>query len=269
MGKKTGRGWPDPRLSSLAKHSAGAWDWASLVSMAHEHPDVQHLERHFASGNLVRDIVIGMADGLTVPFALAAGLTGAVSVTRLIVLAGSAEIAAGSIAMGLGGYLAAKGDASHYESERQREEREIVERVQDEEREIYEIFSNYGVSEEESTPVLNALKRKPQAWVDFMMRFELGLERPEPQRARNSAATIATSYIVGGLIPLAPYIFLHNVYSALMWSVIITIAALAVFGFIKGRVTGISPLRSAMQTTLTGSIAAAAAFGLARLFSVE
>lgn len=260
---------PGSTLSHLAAHSAERWDSASLVCMAHEHRDGQHVERHFASGNLVRDIVIGMADGLTVPFALAAGLTGAVSQTRLIVLAGSAEIAAGSIAMGLGGYLAAKGDATHYESERQREEREIVERVQDEEREIYEIFSTYGVSQEESTPVLNALKRKPQAWVDFMMRFELGLEKQEPQRARNSAATIAASYIVGGLIPLAPYIFLHNVYSALTWSVLITIVALAVFGFIKGRVAGISPVRSAIQTTLTGSLAAAAAFGLARLFSVE
>ena len=254
---------------TIFAHSAESLDSASLVCMAHEHTDLLHVERHFASGNLVRDIVIGMADGLTVPFALAAGLTGAVSQTRLIVLAGSAEIAAGSIAMGLGGYLAAKGDASHYHSERQREEREIVERVQDEEREIYEIFSTYGVSQEESTPVLNALKRKPQAWVDFMMRFELGLEKPEPQRARNSASTIAASYIVGGLIPLAPYIFLHNVYSALMWSVLITIVALAVFGFIKGRVAGISPLRSAIQTTLTGGLAAAAAFGLARLFSVE
>src|SRR5690349_9257980 len=212
-----------------------------------------HREYHFAASNLVRDIVIGMADGLTVPFALAAGLTGAVSVNRLIVLAGLAEIAAGSIAMGLGGYLAAKGDAQHYASEREREEREIIERVRDEEQEIYDIFHGYGVSEEESTPVLNALKRNPEAWVDFMMRFELGLEKPQPQRARNSAATIAASYIFGGFIPLAPYIFLHNVYSALTWSVLITIVALAVFGFIKGRVAGISPMRSAIQTTLTGS----------------
>jgi vacuolar iron transporter family protein len=192
-----------------------------------------------------------------------------VSVTRLIVLAGSAEIAAGSIAMGLGGYLAAKGDAQHYESERRREEREIVERVQDEEREIFEIFDTYGVSEPESTPVLHALKRNPKAWVDFMMRFELGLEKPEPQRARNSAATIAASYIVGGLIPLAPYIALHDVYSALTWSVLITVTALAFFGFIKGRVAGIPPVRSALQTTFTGGLAAAAAFGLARLFSIK
>ncbi|MBV9075213.1 MAG: VIT1/CCC1 transporter family protein [Acidobacteria bacterium] len=237
--------------------------------MAHQHADVLHVERHFASGDLVRDVVIGMSDGLTVPFALAAGLTGAVSMTKLIVLAGLAEIAAGSIAMGLGGYLAAKGDAQHYDSERKREEREIVERVHDEEQEIYDIFHTYGVSEEESTPVLNALKRNPTAWVDFMMRFELGLERPEPERARNSAGTIAASYIVGGFIPLAPYMAMHDAYSALTWSVIITIMALAVFGFIKGRVAGISPVRSALQTTFTGGLAAAAAFALARLFSVK
>jgi VIT1/CCC1 family predicted Fe2+/Mn2+ transporter len=237
--------------------------------MAHEHATAVHVERHFASGDLVRDIVIGMADGLTVPFALAAGLTGAVSVTRLIVLAGLAEIAAGSIAMGLGGYLAAKGDAQHYDSEREREEREIVERVRDEEQEIYDIFHTYGVSEAESTPVLNALKRNPNAWVDFMMRFELGLEKPEPQRARNSASTIAMSYIVGGFIPLAPYMLMQDIYSALSVSVVITIIALAVFGFIKGRVTGISPVRSAMQTTFTGGLAAAAAFALARLLSVK
>jgi VIT1/CCC1 family predicted Fe2+/Mn2+ transporter len=237
--------------------------------MAHEHTHVLHVESHFASGNLVRDIVIGMSDGLTVPFALAAGLTGAVSMTKIIVLAGLAEIAAGSIAMGLGGYLAAKGDAQHYESEREREEREIVERVHDEEQEIYDIFSTYGVSQDESTPVLNALKRNPTAWVDFMMRFELGLEEPEPQRARNSAATIAVSYIVGGFIPLAPYMAMSDVYLALKWSVVITIIALAIFGYIKGRVAGISAIRSAMQTTLTGGLAAAAAFGLARLFSVK
>lgn len=237
--------------------------------MAHEHTDVLHEERHFASGDLVRDIVIGMSDGLTVPFALAAGLTGAVSMTRLIVLAGLAEIAAGSIAMGLGGYLAAKGDAQHYQSERKREEREIVERVRDEEQEIYDIFSTYGVSVDESTPVLNALKRNPTAWVDFMMRFELGLEKPEPQRARNSASTIAASYIVGGFIPLAPYMLMQDAYSALLWSVIITLAALAVFGYIKGRVAGFSAVRSAVQTTFIGGLAAAAAFALARLLSVK
>ncbi len=152
----------------------------------------------------MRDIVIGMSDGLTVPFALAAGLSGAVGSTHVVVLAGLAEIAAGSIAMGLGGFLAAQGDAQHYGSERRREEREVVERTRDEEEEIYEIFEEYGVRPD-ARPVLGALKRRPPAWVDFMMRFELGLEKPEPGRAGRSALTIAVSYIVGGLIPLSPY----------------------------------------------------------------
>src|SRR5271170_5595075 len=167
-----------------------------------KHSHSEHVESHFESGALVRDVVIGMADGLTVPFALAAGLSGAVSSTHLIVLAGMAEIAAGSIAMGLGGFLAARGDAEHYASERLREEREVVERTRDEEEEIYEIFEEYGVQRAESLSVLEALKRRPQAWVDFMMHFELGLEKPEEGRARRSAVTIAVSYIVGGLVPL-------------------------------------------------------------------
>ena len=250
---------PSAFLPAMAGHLSGSIyvlgsgsRFGYSYRMTHGHTDVLHVETHFASGNLVRDVVIGMADGLTVPFALAAGLTGATDVTRLIVLAGLAEIAAGSIAMGLGGYLAAKGDAQHYEKQ-----------------EIYDIFRRYGVTQDESTPVLNALKRKPEAWVDFMMRFELGLEKPEPQRARNSAATIAASYVFGGFIPLGPYMIMHDVYSALGWSVLITVVALAVFGFIKGRVAGISPVRSALQTTFTGSLAAAAAFGLARLLSVK
>ena len=164
-----------------------------------------HEEGHFESTALVRDVVIGMADGLTVPFALAAGLSGAVNSSHLVVLAGLAEIAAGSIAMGLGGFLAAQGDAEHYASERLREEREIVERPQDEEEEIYEIFERYGVERREGEPVLAALKRRPKSWVDFMMRFELGLEEPQRNRASRSALTIAVSYVVGGMVPLAPY----------------------------------------------------------------
>ncbi len=164
-----------------------------------------HVERHFASTALVRDVVIGMSDGLTVPFALAAGLSGAVNSPHVVVLAGLAEIAAGSIAMGLGGFLAAQGDAEHYASERMREEREIVDRTRDEEEEIYEIFEQYGVERSESMPVLEALKRRPQAWIDFMMRFELGLEEPQRNRASRSAITIALSYVIGGLVPLLPY----------------------------------------------------------------
>jgi vacuolar iron transporter family protein len=228
-----------------------------------------HREYHFSASNVVRDIVIGMSDGLTVPFALAAGLSGAISVNRLIVLAGMAEIAAGSIAMGLGGYLAARGDAEHYESERVREVREVEEMPAEEEKEITAIFSQYGVAREESQPVLDALKRDPQAWVNFMMRFELGLEQPEGSRAVRSASTIAGSYIVGGLIPLSPYMLLHSSNHALIFSVVITLIALSIFGFIKGRVTGTGQVRGAIQTVLIGGIAAAAAFGLARLFSTE
>jgi VIT1/CCC1 family predicted Fe2+/Mn2+ transporter len=230
-------------------------------------PIAGHVESHFQSGALVRDVVIGMADGLTVPFALAAGLSGAVSSTHLVVLAGMAEIAAGSIAMGLGGFLAAKGDAEHYASERAREEREVIERTRDEEEEIYEIFEEFGVERAESAPVLEALKRNPQAWVDFMMQFELGLEKQEEGRARQSALTIALSYIAGGLVPLLPYILMNDAKQALLVSVGVTLVALFVFGGVKGRLTGAGAGKSAIQTTLIGGLAAGVAFGLAKLFN--
>src|SRR6201996_8375781 len=197
-----------------------------------------HIEGHFGSTALVRDVVIGMADGLTVPFALAAGLSGAVNSVHVVVLAGLAEIAAGSIAMGLGGFLAAQGDAEHYASERLREEREIVERTRDEEEEIYEIFEQYGVERTASAPVLEALKLRPQAWVDFMVRFELGLEEPQQNRAGRSALTIAFSYVVGGLVPLLPYMAGAPLPTALTASVAITLVALLVFGGVKGKLTG-------------------------------
>jgi VIT1/CCC1 family predicted Fe2+/Mn2+ transporter len=228
-----------------------------------------HIEKHFESTALVRDVVIGMSDGLTVPFALAAGLSGAVNSVHVVVLAGLAEIAAGSIAMGLGGFLAAQGDAEHYASERLREEREIVERTRDEEEEIYEIFEQYGVERSESVPVLEALKRKPQAWVDFMMRFELGLEEPQRNRASRSALTIAISYVVGGLVPLVPYMVGRSLPSALAASVVITLAALVIFGGVKGRLTGAGTIRSALQTVVIGGLAAGAAYLLARLLEAH
>lgn len=239
------------------------------MSAEHAHSHHHHHEHHFQSTETVRDVVIGMSDGLTVPFALAAGLSGAIHATHLIVLAGLAEIAAGSIAMGLGGYLAAQGDAEHYASERRREEREVVERVRDEEEEIYEIFDAYGVRRLEALPVLEALKRNPPAWVDFMMRFELGLEEPVKGRAHRSALTIALSYVVGGVIPLLPYILLQDGVQALKVSVVTTLLALIVFGAIRGRLTGTGALRSSLRTVSIGGIAAAAAFGLARLFSAS
>ncbi len=230
-------------------------------------PRHQHIERHFTGGETVRDVVIGMSDGLTVPFALAAGLSGAVAATRVVVIAGLAEIAAGSIAMGLGGYLAARSDAEHYASERAREEREIIELPDEEEREVSEILKTYGMSEEEARPVVAAMARRPRAWIDFMMRFELGLEKPDPQRAVSSAATIAGSYIAGGFIPLAPYMLLRQAHTALTLSVAVTLLALGIFGYIKGRFTGSRPWRSALQTMLIGGIAASAAFALAHLFA--
>jgi vacuolar iron transporter family protein len=228
-----------------------------------------HVERHFASTALVRDVVIGMSDGLTVPFALAAGLSGAVNSPHVVVLAGLAEIAAGSIAMGLGGFLAAQGDAEHYASERMREEREIVDRTRDEEEEIYEIFEQYGVERSESMPVLEALKRRPQAWIDFMMRFELGLEEPQRNRASRSAITIALSYVIGGLVPLLPYMTGRSLPSALSASVAITLVALLVFGGVKGRLTGAGTVRSAVQTVVIGGLAAGAAYLLARLLNAH
>lgn len=223
-----------------------------------------HLEKHFTAGEAVRDIVIGMSDGLTVPFALAAGLTGAISETHLILTAGIAEIAAGSIAMGLGGYLAARGDAEHYAHELAREEHEIHSIPEAETKEVREIFLSYGISEQECAGVVESLKRRPKDWVNFMMRFELGLERPDPSRAWKSALTIALAYTVGGLIPLSAYFLRTHAQDALRLSVGITLFALAVFGGIKGRFTGVPVLRSAAQTTLIGGLAAAAAFGIAR-----
>ncbi|MEK6372730.1 MAG: VIT1/CCC1 transporter family protein [Acidobacteriota bacterium] len=224
----------------------------------------RHVERHFTGGEIVRDIVLGMADGLTVPFALAAGLSGAVSDTGIIVTAGLAEIVAGSIAMGLGGYLAAKSAVEHYAAEERREHQEIRDIPREEMKEVADIFRGYGIPEEQVGAVVEAMTRNPKQWVDFMMRFELGLERPNPKRARTSASFIAGAYVVGGLIPLAPYMIFPAAKTALMVSVCVTLVALAVFGLIKGRYTGSPPLKSALQTTLTGGLAATAAFVIAR-----
>ncbi len=230
-------------------------------------PQTPHVERHFTASEVVRDVVIGMSDGLTVPFALAAGLTGAISTTRIIVTAGLAEIAAGAIAMGLGGYLAAKSDAEHYAKEREREKREVAEIPHEEMREVAEVFEEYGLSSEEIEPIVQALRRQPRKWIDFMMRFELGLEKPEPKRAMTSAITIGGAYVAGGFIPLSPYFFTKDVYTALLWSIAFTLMALLVFGFVKGKFTGTKPMRSALQTALIGSVAAGTAFTIAKLIA--
>src|ERR1700690_3761111 len=229
---------------------------------------VEHVERHFTATAAVRDIVIGMSDGLTVPFALAAGLTGvSAASTAIVVTAGFAEIAAGSIAMGLGGYLAAKTDSEHYASERQREIRETVELPEVETEEVVKVFRSYGLSPAQMEPIVAAITSDQSRWVDFMMRFELGLEEPDPARAGRSAGTIAASYVVGGLVPLAPYIFMNQVHSALRVSVAVTLLALFVFGSIKGHYTGVKPWRAGSQTVIVGGLAAAAAFLIARLIS--
>jgi VIT1/CCC1 family predicted Fe2+/Mn2+ transporter len=229
-------------------------------------PQVPHTEKHFQGSASVRDVVIGMADGLTVPFALAAGLSGAMAESHIVVTAGFAEIAAGAIAMGLGGYLAARSDVEHYASERLREVREVAEKREAERDEVSEVFEAYGLTAAQIAPILDAFENDKDAWVDFMMRFELGLEKPDPKRARQSALTIAGAYIAGGLIPLAPYM-LTGIASALPWSVVLTGIALFIFGWVKGRFTGVAPFKSAFQTTAVGGLAAGAAFGIARLIA--
>jgi len=231
-------------------------------------PQTPHVERHFTSGEAVRDVVIGMSDGLTVPFALAAGLSGMEqATTAIVVTAGLAEVAAGSIAMGLGGFLAARSDAEHFANEKLREEREVQAVPDVEEAEVAEVFQRYGLSDAEIAPILRAFRNNHPAWVDFMMRFELGLEEPDPKRALWSALTIAGAYIAGGLIPLSPYMAISATHTALTVSVLVTLIALLLFGYVKGRFTGTRPWRSALQTMLIGGVAAAAAFLIARVFS--
>ncbi|CAO2842489.1 unnamed protein product [Amaranthus hypochondriacus] len=225
----------------------------------------QHKEKHFTAGEVVRDIIIGVSDGLTVPFALAAGLSGANASSSIILTAGIAEVAAGAISMGLGGYLAAKSEADHYAKELKREQDEIIAVPDTEAAEVEEILAEYGIEPQEYAPVVNALRRKPQAWLDFMMKFELGLEKPEPRRALQSAVTIAIAYIIGGIVPLFPYILIPVAKKALFASVILTLIALLIFGYAKGHFTGSKPIKSAFQTALIGALASAAAFGMAKL----
>lgn len=230
-------------------------------------PSIPHTELHFRSGKTVRDVVIGMSDGLTVPFALAAGLTGAVAASRLVVTAGLAEIAAGSIAMGLGGYLAARSDAEHYAAEHHREKVEVLEKPHLEREEVSVVFRRYGLREEQIAPILAAFDKDHDAWIDFMMRFELGLEKPEPDRSLRTALTIGGAYAAGGLVPLSPYFFTPDTAAALPWSAAATFTALLAFGWFKGRLTSGRPWRSAAHTTIVGALAASAAFGIARLLS--
>lgn len=237
------------------------------MSSSRNIPRRRHAEPHFTASSTVRDIILGMSDGLTVPFALAAGITGAIAASHLVLTAGFAELAAGGISMGLGGYLAARSDVEHYRSERLRETEETVEIPVEERREVETIFRGYGLEGDALKMAVDAITADRQRWIDFMMRFELGLEEPNPREAPKSAVTIGGSYVVGGIIPLLPYMFDTNARSALVISSIVTALALAAFGGVKGRFTGVNPWKAAGQTLLIGGIAASVAFGLARLVS--
>ena len=227
-------------------------------------PQTLHLEKHFTASAQVRDVVIGMSDGLTVPFALAAGLSGAVSSSSIVITAGLAEIVAGSIAMGLGGFLAARCDAEHYAAERVREESHVRFDPEQEASALVEALEIYGLTHEQSTHLVAALRERPEAWVNVMMRMELGLEEPNPRRAFASALTIGGAYIAGGLIPLIPYFFFQAASMGLLYSIGATAVALLLFGYVKGLFTGTTPVRSALQTVMIGGLAAAAAFGVAK-----
>jgi VIT1/CCC1 family predicted Fe2+/Mn2+ transporter len=231
------------------------------------YPRPTHFEQHFTGSATVRDIVIGMSDGLTVPFALAAGLSGAVSSSFLVLIAGIAEMAAGSIAMGLGGYLAAKSEADSYRAELAREWREVHEMPEAETAEVRQIFADYGLSGDALDAAVVAIRSNPEGWVRFMMREELGMEEPDPRRALRSALTIGFSYIAGSFLPLLPYALGLAVTTAFLLSVAVTLVALLVFGAVKGHFTGVAPLREAIQTVVVGGVAAGFAYALARLVS--
>ena len=230
----------------------------------HLHHD--HKETHLKSSQALSDIVIGMSDGLTVPFALAAGLSGVITSSGIIVIAGIAEICAGSIAMGLGGYLAGKTEQDHYKSEKRREYDEVENLRHREIEETKEFFANIGLSPQLQQQATEEISQDKDRWVDFMMKYELGLEKPDPKRATKSALNIGLSYVAGGIIPLSPYFFISNSAEALKISVVATLICLFVFGFFKSKITGVNPLWGALRVTLIGAMAAAAAFGVAKLF---
>jgi VIT1/CCC1 family predicted Fe2+/Mn2+ transporter len=230
-------------------------------------PQPKHVEKHSKASASVRDVVIGMSDGLTVPFALAAGISGAIASSHIVVTAGIAELAAGGISMGLGGYLAARTDVEHYASEKRREQSEVEEIPEAERAEVLSIFREYGLSDEDARKATAGLTADRKRWIDFMMRFELGLEEPDRQRAPMSALTIGGAYVIGGLVPLLPYMMVHESRPALYISSLLTLLALFIFGAVKGSLTGVAWFRSAVQTVIIGGVAATAAFLIARLVS--
>jgi VIT1/CCC1 family predicted Fe2+/Mn2+ transporter len=222
-------------------------------------------EKHLSSSDFITDVVIGMSDGLTVPFALAAGLSGAVENTDLITTAGIAEIVAGSIAMGLGGYLAGRTEIDHYNSELRREYEEVEKVPEKEKEEIRDILAEYGLSEDSRNAFVEDLSKDKDKWVNFMMRYELNLDKPDPNRARNSALTIGISYVIGGFIPLFPYFLTNIPDQGLLYSCVTTLLCLFIFGWFKSKVTGMNPLNGALRVTAIGGVAAAAAYFIAHL----
>jgi VIT1/CCC1 family predicted Fe2+/Mn2+ transporter len=228
-------------------------------------PTTPHIEKHFMAGETIRDIVIGMSDGLTVPFALAAGLSGAAVGTAVVVTAGLAEITAGSIAMGLGGYLAARSDIEHYANEKRQQMVELQSVPEEEKEQLKNYFMRYGATVEHVTILVDAMAARADTFVELMMRFELGLQAPDPKRAPKSALTIAISYLVGGMIPLSPYILFKNMATAQLVSVVVTMIALIVFGYVKARLTGSPAVKGAIQTVFIGGVAAGVAYLVARL----
>jgi VIT1/CCC1 family predicted Fe2+/Mn2+ transporter len=232
----------------------------------HLHHDTKHNEEHLKSSAALTDIVIGMSDGLTVPFALAAGLSGAIDNSSIIVIAGIAEICAGSIAMGLGGYLSGKTEQDHYSNEVKREYYEVENLRHKEIEETKDFFAELGLSEEIQNKATEEISRDKDKWVEFMMKYELGLDKPDPRRATKSALNIGLSYVAGGIIPLSPYFFISDAQEALKYSVVATLICLFVFGYFKSKITGVNPIWGALRVTAIGAMAAAAAFGVAKLF---
>ncbi|MEI7451706.1 MAG: VIT1/CCC1 transporter family protein [Candidatus Falkowbacteria bacterium] len=228
---------------------------------------IKYNEKHFSSSQLVQDIIIGMSDGLTVPFALAAGISGVTHSAAIIIAGGLAEIVAGSISMGLGGYLAAKSEIDHYKTELAREYQEVEEVPEVEAQEVTDIFKTYGLQDNEIVPIINSFRKDKKSWVEFMMKNELGLEETHPKQALKTAATITSAYVVGGFIPLLPYMFVSQNHQALLISAIMTLLALLIFGYVKGLFIGNRPFKSAFTTMITGGLAAGAAFLLASLIS--
>lgn len=227
----------------------------------------RHQEKHFMGSALISDIVIGMSDGLTVPFALAAGLSGAVSDNSIIITAGLAEIAAGSIAMGLGGYLSGQTEVDHYNSEQQREYEEVESFPETEKKEVRDVFAAYGFSDAAQHQLADELSKDKELWVEFMMRYELGLEKPDQKRATKSALNIGMSYVVGGLIPLLPYFFTNTPKQGLFYAAIITVICLFVFGYFKSKFTGQPVIKGAIKVVIIGVLAASAAYTIAKLIS--